>query len=56
MRNFSMKNMVWRNPGHELDNVADNITDDKKIVLVGLDKEVKSFVEKNKIFHLLRWF
>lgn len=48
MRNFSMKNMVWRNPGHELDNVADNITDDKKIVLVGLDKEVKSFVEKNK--------
>lgn len=48
MRNFSMKNMVWRNPGHELDNVAANITDDKKIVLVGLDKEVKSFVEKNK--------
>lgn len=48
MRNFSMKNMIWKNPGHELDNVAANITDDKKIILVGTDKEIKNFIEKNK--------
>lgn len=31
MRNFSMKNMVWKNPGHELDDIAANITSDKKL-------------------------
>lgn len=48
MRNFSMKNLAWKNPGHELDGIAAKITGDKKIVLVGTAKEVEAFVDKNK--------
>ena len=48
MRNFSMKNMVWKNPGHELDDIAANITSDKKIILAGTEEEIKRFINKNK--------
>ncbi len=47
MRNFSIKNTVWKNRGHEFDEIADNIfLRDKRYYIYGLDKENSKLSER----------
>ncbi|MBQ7067275.1 MAG: radical SAM protein [Lachnospiraceae bacterium] len=48
MRNFSLKNTIWKNPGHELDEIAQHVTDrEKKIILIGRAEEIQEFLKSN---------
>lgn len=48
MRNFSQKEMIWKNPGHELDTLAQHMLNEKKqIILIGKGYEVEEFIKKN---------
>ena len=49
MRNFSIKNTIWKNPGHELDEIAQYIVDKKKkILLIGKSIEIEEFLKNNR--------
>lgn len=49
MRNFSIKNTVWQNPGHELDEMAQYVLDEKKkILLLGKAYEIERFLDNNR--------
>ena len=46
MRNYSINNTKWLNPGHELDYIASIITrKENRFYIVGTEKEIKSFWE-----------
>lgn len=47
MRNYSLKNMIWGNPGHEFDLYANRLLDkNNQYYLVGSGKEILSFVKR----------
>ncbi len=49
MRNFSLKDTIWRNPGHELDAIAQYVSDEKKkILLIGKAYEIDGFLKDNR--------
>lgn len=49
MRNYSIRNTIWKNPGHELDEMAQYILDDKKkILLIGRRCEIEDFLKNNE--------
>lgn len=48
MRNFSIHDTVWKNPGHELDKIAERILDkDNHFYFLGKVDEVISFIQKH---------
>ena len=47
MRNYSIKELVLKNKGHELDDYAQRILDvEKKWILLGTEKEIEDFYER----------
>ena len=53
MRNYSIKNTVWKNPGHELDKMAQYILDKKKkILLIGRRCEIEEFLKNNELINV----
>ena len=49
MRNFSIRDTVWRNPGHELDSIAENILNrNHHFYFYGKESEILSFIRKHE--------
>ena len=49
MRNFSIQDTVWKNPGHELDNIAENILNrNHHFYFYGKGDEILNFIRKHE--------
>lgn len=50
MRNFSIRDTIWRKKGHELDEIAQNILEkDREFILIGKKHEIEDFCNKHDV-------